>query len=92
MPSMWPENCPLVALEALSFGTPVIASNKGGLPEIVEKLGTSLVYNSADELRRILLDFDKGKYPPYTVKAIHQKHYSPKAYLERYLELINFCN
>jgi len=29
IPSIWPENAPLVALEAISVGTPVIASNMG---------------------------------------------------------------
>lgn len=35
IPSVWPEPFPLVALEALAAGKPVIASNVGGLPETV---------------------------------------------------------
>jgi len=88
MPSIWPENCPLIALEALSLGTPVIASNKGGLPEIVEKVDTGLIYHSTDELRHILLNFDKSTYPSHIVKAIYEKYYSPEIYLEKYFELI----
>lgn len=34
-PSIWQEACPLAVLEAMSFGLPVIASNTGGIPEIV---------------------------------------------------------
>lgn len=37
MPSRWEEPFGRVALEALSMGTPVIVSDKGGLPEIVTK-------------------------------------------------------
>lgn len=88
MPSIWPENAPLVALEALSVGTPVIASNKGGLPEIVHKLDTRLIYNSTEALKQILLNFDKFKYSPYMVKTVYEKYYSPEAYLESYHDLI----
>ena len=35
IPSRWLENFPLNALESLSLGTPIIAANIGGLPEIV---------------------------------------------------------
>lgn len=36
VPSRWPEPFGLVALEALTLGTPAIVSSLGGLPEIVE--------------------------------------------------------
>ncbi len=35
MPSLWLENSPLVAAEAMTNGIPVLASNRGGLPETV---------------------------------------------------------
>ena len=35
IPSRWLENFPLIALESLALGTPIIASRIGGLPEIV---------------------------------------------------------
>ena len=35
-PSHWQEACPAAVLEAMSFKLPVIASNTGGMPEIVE--------------------------------------------------------
>ena len=35
VPSIWYENGPLAALEALGEGVPVIASNIGGLPELI---------------------------------------------------------
>ncbi|BCS80361.1 glycosyltransferase family 4 protein [Anaerocellum diazotrophicum] len=36
-PSLWFEGFPMVLLEAFSVGTPVLASNLGGIPEIVEE-------------------------------------------------------
>jgi glycosyltransferase involved in cell wall biosynthesis len=88
VPSVWPENNPASALEALSVGTPVIASNKGDLPEIVGRIDRKLVYGSRDELKRILISFDKTRYPSYIVRSVYEKHYSPRVYLEKYLGLI----
>jgi glycosyltransferase involved in cell wall biosynthesis len=36
VPSVWPEPCPTVALEALAFGVPIIGSRIGGIPDLVE--------------------------------------------------------
>ncbi len=40
IPSLWQEPFGLVAAEAMSYGVSVIASNVGGIPEIVQKNGT----------------------------------------------------
>lgn len=36
LPSQWYENNPISLIESLALGTPVLASNIGGIPEIVE--------------------------------------------------------
>jgi glycosyltransferase involved in cell wall biosynthesis len=36
VPSIWPEPCPTVVLEAFAFGRPVIGSNVGGIPDLVD--------------------------------------------------------
>lgn len=36
-PSIWPENCPITVLEAMESGLRVIASDVGGLPELVDR-------------------------------------------------------
>jgi glycosyltransferase involved in cell wall biosynthesis len=36
VPSSWPENAPLAALEAAVDGVPLLVSDRGGLPEIIE--------------------------------------------------------
>ncbi len=37
LPSIWPENSPIVVLEALAAGVPVLASAVGGIPEAVRQ-------------------------------------------------------
>jgi glycosyltransferase involved in cell wall biosynthesis len=49
VPSLWPEPFPYVALEAQLFGRPVIASNAGGLPEIVEHEKTGWLFRPAEQ-------------------------------------------
>ena len=39
-PSRWEEPCPYSVLEALAAGVPVLASDRGGLPEMVGEAGT----------------------------------------------------
>ncbi|MDQ1047867.1 glycosyltransferase family 4 protein [Streptomyces sp. V4I2] len=43
IPSVWPENFPTVALEALQIGRPLVASRVGGLPELVGEDNGTLV-------------------------------------------------
>ena len=37
VPSLWHEPCPLVVIEALACGRPVIGSNRGGIPELISE-------------------------------------------------------
>ncbi|MBV8049793.1 MAG: glycosyltransferase, partial [Acidobacteriaceae bacterium] len=54
VPSLAPESSSLVAMEALSCGTPVIAMNTGALPEIVEHGQTGFLVESADEMAKAI--------------------------------------
>jgi len=53
VPSKWYENCPLVALEALAAGTPVIGARIGGIPELIQDGQTGYLFspNRPAELR-----------------------------------------
>lgn len=43
-PSIWPENMPLNILETMFLGRPVIASDIGGIPEIIKDGKTGLLF------------------------------------------------
>jgi glycosyltransferase involved in cell wall biosynthesis len=48
VPSIWPDPCPAVAMEAMAVGKPVIASRIGGLPEIVTDGETGILVEPGD--------------------------------------------
>jgi glycosyltransferase involved in cell wall biosynthesis len=62
IPSLWPENFPYVVLEAMGYGVPVLASNVGGVSEIVEDGVTGRLYDPGageqfvSALRELALD------------------------------------
>lgn len=49
VPSLWNEPFGRVVIDAYKFGLPVIVSNMGGLPEIVDNYKTGLIYEANDE-------------------------------------------
>jgi len=60
VPSLWYENSPNVILEAFAHHTPVIASNLGGMSELVQDGGNGLLFapgdagSLAEQLQRLL--------------------------------------
>jgi len=62
LPSVWWENSPLTALEALAAGRPVVASRIGGVPEIVpEGAGRLVPPGDVPALRAALADVVAGR-------------------------------
>ena len=49
MPLDWPEPFGLVMIEAMACGTPVIAFNRGAVPEIIEEGLTGFIVENEDE-------------------------------------------
>ena len=47
-PSMWYENCPLSICESISLGTPVIATDEGGIKELVDNNVNGLLFKNND--------------------------------------------
>jgi len=61
-PSIWPEPLGRIPLEAISSSKPIIASNIGGIPEIVnEKTGILVKPNDKEELTKAILKLIKDK-------------------------------
>ena len=48
VPSVWPENSPLVIHEAFLAGVPVVASRIGGIPEVVSDQVNGLLFRPGD--------------------------------------------
>ncbi len=49
VPSVWYENSPLIILEALAMGTPLLVSNLGGMAELVDDGITGFHFKVGDE-------------------------------------------
>jgi glycogen synthase len=64
VPSVWPEPCPTVVLEAMAHSRPVVGSRIGGIPDLVEDGLSGLLVRPndpaalADALSRIMTDHD----------------------------------
>lgn len=65
LPSAWYENGPYSAMEAMALGKPLIVSNLGGLPELVENAVNGYIYKTNEELKYVLnlmINLSKDKY------------------------------
>lgn len=87
VPSLCPENCSLAALEALSVGTPVVASYRGGLPEIVGLQGEGFSCDPG-HLKEALIRARDASPDRQQLRYIYQRHFSPERFLSSYLELV----
>ncbi len=91
VPSISPENAPLVGLEALSVGTPVVGSNRGGLPEIVSKLDRRLIFSWEDSRDLVTVaSFLQQNYDELRKRAnkTYRQYFSPEVYLASYMKLL----
>lgn len=50
VPSIWPENLPVTIMEALASGIPVLASDIGGIPELIEDGVNGFLHKHDDPL------------------------------------------
>lgn len=93
VPSMWYEPFGLVAVEAMAQSTPVIVSDRGGLPEIVEDGVSGLVFkagNPKDLRKKIELLLGDPKKREKIGAAGHERAMaisSPQEHLARILDM-----
>ena len=48
LPAEWSENCPFSVLESQALGVPVIGSDMGGIPELIEDGETGFIFRAGD--------------------------------------------
>jgi glycosyltransferase involved in cell wall biosynthesis len=87
------QGAPLVIMEAFSQQTPVIASQGGTIPALIEQSGGGLVYSTEDELMRVMdqLLTDPCYRRELGLHGYHayQQKWTVEAHLERYFALID---
>lgn len=89
VPSVWAEAFPFSVLEAMSLGKPIIATRRGGLPEMVEHGVTGLIVEpeNALELRKAIEDLVadplSARAMGGTGKERHAENYTVEAFAKR---------
>lgn len=89
----WEDNCPMVVLEAQAAGVPVIASNVGGVPDLVQEGRTGLLTDPArpetmsKALARLLGDPTLAKQLAEEGRSQAKARFHPKVIAEKHLEI-----
>ena len=90
-PSEWYENCPFSVLESQYYGTPVIASDIGGVPELLEDgvTGELFLPGDVDDLRSKIesLWYNSDKLELYTGNCQKKKFCLANEYEEQLVSL-----
>ncbi len=92
MPSIWYENAPLAAIEALSWGSPLLGTSLGGIPELMCGGTAGRAFPPGVEgILRALRSFEDSSDPGALrrgARQAYEAHHTPGPYLARYLSLL----
>jgi glycosyltransferase involved in cell wall biosynthesis len=78
VPSIWFENGPTIALEAMAVGTPVAASRVGNLPELIDDTVNGRLFAAADPRALAAVLREIVDHPADTVDAWRQRLPTPR--------------
>ena len=91
-PSNCAENSPLSCIEALSVGTPLLVSSRGGLPELVSGpcglVADLTVESLASALRMFEEETAMRDAMATNAKRRYEEAHTPEAYIAQYLKLV----
>lgn len=82
VPSVWDDPLPGVAFQALAHGLPVIAANRGGIPEIIKHEINGLIYDPASPLALEQAIKDIANNPNLHEKLASNAHQSANHFLD----------
>ncbi len=84
-PIAWNEPFGLVMIEAMACGTPVIAYNKGSVPEVIEEGVTGFIVNNAEEAAAKVEE--AGKLDRKRIREEFERRFTATVMAERYQDL-----
>jgi glycosyltransferase involved in cell wall biosynthesis len=94
-PSVWYENCPYAILEAFAAAKPVIASQIGGIPELVEDGTTGRLFPPGDagalaeEIRRLWSDRDERRRLGENARARIERDLTAEAHYAQFMDEVS---
>jgi glycosyltransferase involved in cell wall biosynthesis len=94
IPSVWPENLPTVAIEALSSGRPIVGTNTGGIPELIDDGRNGFIVEPGDAaglataLLALLTDRKKLQQAG-AVSAAKAQMFGQELFIKRLLDVYN---
>ena len=98
VPSEWYENNPLSIIESMAMGVPVIGSNIGGIPELIQhqKNGFLFQVKSVSELEQIIelaFHMDNSQYYEMSNNAMlfANAHFSEDSHYQKLIQIYNDC-
>lgn len=86
IPSVWYENSPITIHEAALAGVPVLASNIGGMAELVKRMQNGLLFH-VENVDDLLIKLKRLIYEPELRKKLNGKAQEVKSIAENALEL-----
>lgn len=85
------ENCPYSVIESQIYGTPVIGSQMGGIPELIQEGKTGLIFKAgnADDLAEKLkyLLYTEGVLQEFTHNCKNVEFETPDTYYEKLIKI-----
>lgn len=87
------DNCPMVVLEAMAAGVPVLASSVGGVPDLVESGKTGLFCDPArpesfrEGVEKLLADCQWAQQLAIAAKAEALRRFHPEVIARKHLEI-----
>lgn len=87
------DNCPMVVLEAMAVGVPVMASKVGGVPDLIDGVRTGLFCDPCDHesfrvgVKRLLEDREFSHQMASAAHDDAMRRFHPKVIASKHLEI-----